>query len=492
MPEETLDSSDGPPGWSKLNGTFHPDKYTGSTYWIATNAIRAKELWDAGVDGSGVDVALIDSGVVPVDGLTYPGKVVNGPDFSFESQADHLQYLDTYGHGTHMAGIIAGRDDSGAIGDPDTFTGIAPGARIINVKVADATGGVDVTQVIAAIDWVVQHRTDNGLNIRVLNLSYGTDSGIDYEDSALAFAVEQAWEAGIVVVVAAGNDGNNAMLRDPATDPFIIAVGSADNNVTSTAADDSVNSFSNCGPGTNRNVDVVAPGTSVVSLRNPGSYADENHPDAGVDGRFFVGSGTSQAAAVVAGSVALLLDVHPGWDPDDVKTALTDNADPLNSAPVECQGAGMVDVAAAAAANLPNNTRQSFRGSSGDGPIEDVRGTNHVVHDGVALTGEQDIFGNPFDTYIWASLAASLDSWDGGMWNGASWSGASWSGASWSGASWSGASWSGASWSGASWSSIEWSGASWSGASWSGASWSGASWSGASWSGDVWMGLSWN
>ncbi len=109
-------------------------------------------------------------------GLNAPGKVINGPDLSLESQDPSLQYLDTNGHGTFMAGLIAGND-----GQPGGYRGVAPDARIVSLKVGVADGGVDVSQVIAAIDWVVQHRNDNGMNIRVINLSYGTNSTQTYK-----------------------------------------------------------------------------------------------------------------------------------------------------------------------------------------------------------------------------------------------------------------------------------------------------------------------
>jgi serine protease AprX len=175
------------------------NEYNGSMYWVAQEATGAAEFWNDGYIGTGVDVAVIDSGVLPVQGLTYPGKVINGPDLSFESQAENLIYMDTFGHGTHMAGIIAGRDDGADTvqrGEEANFLGMAPGARIVNVKVADSAGAVDATQVIAAIDWIVQHRSDNGMNIRVLNLSYGTDGSQNSTVDPLAQAVERAWESG--------------------------------------------------------------------------------------------------------------------------------------------------------------------------------------------------------------------------------------------------------------------------------------------------------
>jgi serine protease AprX len=469
-----------------LNGV-PPGQYSGSMAWITNQITGADEFWRAGFTGAGVDVALIDSGVVPVDGLTWPGKVINGPDLSFESQADNLRYLDTFGHGTHLAGIIAGRDNA------DTqFSGMAPGARLVNIKVADSHGAVDVSQVIAAIDWVVQHRNDNDMNIRVINLAYGTDSVQPYQIDPLSHAVEMAWNAGIVVVVATGNDGNAMPLRNPAIDPFVLAVGAAENDSSQISG---VAPFSNCGT-SERFTDLVAPGRSILSLRNPGSYADEHFPEAAVDGTYFLGSGTSQAAAVVSGAVALLLEQRPELTPNQVKAMLMDNAEYVQSADFTCQGAGSLNLSSVIKARTPNtnSTNQTYEASNGTGSLEAARGSNHVYDEGVALEGEIDIMSSPWTGYcsVEGNTTTCLDTlWDGGDFNSASWSGASWSSASWSGASWSSASWSGASWSGASWSSKSWSSASWSGASWSGASWSSASWSGASWSGNTWAGLSW-
>ncbi|HVL32641.1 MAG TPA: S8 family serine peptidase [Actinomycetota bacterium] len=452
------------------------------------DAIGARALWDNGITGEGVDVALIDSGVVPVEGLTTPDKVINGPDISFDSQSPRMRHLDAFGHGTHMAGIIAGRD---AESGPGSFSGIAPGARILNVKVANAVGATDVSQVIAAIDWVVQHRTDNGLNVRVLNLAFGTDSLQDYVLDPLAYAAEVAWRKGIVVVVAAGNEGETRIgLSNPAFDPYLIAVGANDANGTPGVDDDSIPAWSGRGDGI-RNPDVVAPGRSVVSLRDPDSYIDHRYPEARVGERFFKGSGTSQAAAVVSGAAALLLEQRPELTPDQVKALLEASAHPLTLVPHELQGAGLIDVSTAAALPAPI-ALQAWPASKGTGSLEDARGSLHVELKGKMLRGEKDIFGKHFKSRTWAGASWSGASWSGGTWNGSDWTGSGWSGASWSGASWSGASWSGASWSGASWSGASWSGASWSGASWSGASWSGASWSGSSWYGASWSGASWS
>jgi serine protease AprX len=356
---------------------------------------------------------------------------------------------------------------------------MAPDARIVSIKIADAQGRTDVSQAIAAIDWVIQHKNANGMNIRVLNMSFGTDGVQSYQLDPLAYAAEQAWHKGIVVVVAAGNAGyGSAKLNNPAYDPYLIAVGGSDGLGTATTDDDVVPSWSSTGDGT-RNVDVVAPGQSVVSLRVPNSQLDAAYPEARTGERFFRGTGTSQSAAVVAGAAALLLEQRPGLTPDQVKALLMGSARQLPSASAAAQGAGLVDLAAASATATPT-TVQTWERSTGTGSLEKARGTHHVKHGNQELRGEQDFTGRNWNAGEFATkLRAAVNS--GTPLAGLSWSGLSWSGLSWSGLSWSGLSWSGLSWSGLSWSGLSWSGLSWSGLSWSGLSWSGLSWSGISW-----------
>ncbi len=159
----------------------------------AIGQIGADEMWAAGFTGDGIDVAIIDTGIAPVTELSTTDVFV-GPDLSFEGNIDDVAGLDTFGHGTHIAGIIAGRTPGAdpLAPRPDDFIGVAPDSRIVSVRVADNTGAADVSQVIAAIDWVVQNRNTGGLNIRVLNLSYNTDSTQHYIDDPLSRAVENA------------------------------------------------------------------------------------------------------------------------------------------------------------------------------------------------------------------------------------------------------------------------------------------------------------
>src|SRR3954469_23785270 len=226
---------------------YDPVTDKGSLYNVE-QAIGAQDLYAAGFTGKGVGVAIIDTGVAAVPGLT-SGNVVDGPDLSFDSQDPATAHVDGFGHGTHLASIIAGRDTPGTPAsylDASNWHGVAPDATLVNVKVGASDGAVDVSQVIAGIDWVVQHAGDN--HTRVINLSYGTDSVQSSMVDPLAFAVENAWEHGIVVVAAGGNDGDaSKTLANPASDPHVIAVGAMDDAGTASTADDTVPSWSTHG-----------------------------------------------------------------------------------------------------------------------------------------------------------------------------------------------------------------------------------------------------
>jgi serine protease AprX len=456
--------------------------YTGATAW-----------WNAGYTGDGVDVAVIDTGVSPVAGLDGPDKIINGPDLSLESQNPAFAHLDTNGHGTFMASLIAGHDPTltapYANAPASAYRGMAPDARIVALKVGVADGGVDVSQVIAAIDWVVQHKNDNGMNIRVLNLSYGTNASQSYMSDPLAYAVEQAWKAGIFVVVAAGNagftGGRGGSMVMPALDPFVLAVGASDSNGTGSMSDDKVTAFSSTG-NWKRHVDLVAPGSHLVGLRDPGSYVDQAHGSTGyVAPTLFRGSGTSESTALVSGAAALIIQQRPSITPGQLKLLLMNSTVTLGVSNI-WQGRGELDLTKALGASS-TQTDSWHMPSSGNGSLEQSRGTDHLTLNGVVLTGEQDIFGHSFNSSAMAAAEAAGTSWSGGSWNGNDWSGDGWGDdGSWEGNTWSGNSWSGNTWSGNTWSGNSWSGNSWSGNSWSGNSWSGNSWSGNSWSGDAW------
>ncbi len=233
--------------------------------------------------------------------------------------------------------------------------------------------------------------------------------------------------------------------------------------------------FSNEGtPG--RRVNLVAPGKSVASLRTPGSASDLDFPGARAGDRFVRGSGTSQAAAVVSGAVALLLEHRPDLTPDQVKDLLVRTAARMRTPTPRARGAGQLDVKRAKETPAEAVT-QVHSPASGTGSLEGSRGSEHVEdEEGAPLEGERDIFGMPLDGASWATASGEGRSWDGGFWNGSEWTGSCLCSQTWSGSSWSARRWSGQTWSARRWSGEEWSARRWSARRWSGMTWDSDGW----------------
>src|SRR5262245_36773887 len=377
---------------SAASGPNYDPNIDGYSMKAISENTGATEFWNQGFTGAGIDVAVIDTGVSPVDGLATPNKIVYGPDLSLESQSPQLRNLDTNGHGTFIAGLIAGKG-SGltapyANAPATAYRGVAPDARIVSLKVGTADGGVDVSQVIAAIDWVVQHAHDPGFNIRVISLSYGTNSTQAYGIDPLAYAVEQAWKKGIVVVAAAGNTGyqrgkNAPGLADPAYDPYAIGVGGIDTLGTAKLDDDRVGSYSassaGCAGTSCKDPDFVAVGSHLQGLRVPNSFTDVSHPEGLIDDRYFRGSGTSEATAFTSGVVALILQKFPSLTPDQVKRFIQDNAKKLAGCDDNGQGKGEINLAGMATKGQPGAFSQKFPNATGNGSLELSRGSDHVT-----------------------------------------------------------------------------------------------------------------
>jgi len=295
-----------------------------STADVTAEAIGADQVWAGvgtlrGARGRGIGVALIDSGIDQRH-AALRGRVSATVDFTGGDGVDR------FGHGTHVAGLIAGREGGG----PETagYRGIAPGAHLINLRVLGDDGSGYASSVIEAIDWAIEHREAH--NIRIVNLSLGAPVLQPFRDDPLCEAVERAVAAGMVVVAAAGNfglttDGRRIMggITSPANDPSVITIGALDTKGTAVRSDDSVARFSSRGPTMYDLVlkpDLVAPGTRVVSAEAAGSYLAAQYPARHAAGSgehaYIELSGTSMAAGVVSGAVALLLEQRPRrWPP---------------------------------------------------------------------------------------------------------------------------------------------------------------------------------
>lgn len=413
---------------------------------LAPRVVEAPKAWSTGLSGRGVTVALLDTGVADLPDLAgrlVPVKDDDGRTASCYDLSGEGHCGDSYGHGTFIAGLIAG-NGSASRGTP---IGAAPEANVLSVKVAGASGAADVSTVLAGIQWVVSFR--DTYDVRVLNLSLGTDSTQSWKDDPLNYAVEKAWEAGILVVVAAANNGPApGTIAKPGDDPWVLTVGAVDSNGTSRLGDDRVPDFSSRGPTRDgiAKPDLVAPGAHVLSLRSPGSTIETKYPTSGT-GPYRTGSGTSMAAGVASGAAALVLQAHPDLTPDRLKHALRSAAQPVASSDPSLVGAGLIDAFGTATKPAPGSANAGLQRSSGLGDLGLSRGSLQMRT------------ADPLQTVMSGRQTAQLLLWDPasltGVWTAPTWytsvnSTAGWNTAYWYGGEFNGHNWTGHNWTGAS------------------------------------------
>ena len=279
-----------------------------------------------------VSIAILDTGVAPVDDL----RLLANVDFVNRRQHPY----DDNGHGTHVAGIAAG---NGARSN-GRHMGVAPGAGIVAIKVLDEAGRGNAADALAGMQWII----DNGAryNIRVANLSIGTlDTG---SADPLVKVVEAAWDAGIVMVVAAGNNGPaKQSITSPGTSRKVITVGASDDHNLVDIAGNSLKNFSGRGPTLECVVkpDIVTPGCGIIStLSNSPEMSEARLKKLKIVDDFYVKmSGTSMASPRIAGAVALMLSKNPNLSPDEVKIRLKNSAANLHLSPNR-QGWGLLDI----------------------------------------------------------------------------------------------------------------------------------------------------
>ena len=332
---------------------------------VAYPAVKADIAYkDFGLDGSGVGVAVVDTGIAWHPDLVRTGT--NNTNITEIEIVGHEGGLaDYYGHGTHVAGIIAGNGaSSSSVNSYRTFKGIAPNVKLYSIRALYPNGTGYTSDIISGINWAVQYQRQ--YNIRVMNLSLGHPVYESYPNDPLCLAVRAAYNAGIAVVVAAGNNGavgtGFGTIDSPGNEPSAITVGAMDDSRTVTTTDDVLAWYSSKGPTLIDHVvkpDLVAPGTTIVSLRDAGSYLDTTYhqftltlgsysypTNSTQDGVYYSLSGTSMAAPFVTGAAALMAQKDPTLNPATIKARLMASA-VKDTQLIFQTGAGELDVDAA-------------------------------------------------------------------------------------------------------------------------------------------------
>jgi serine protease AprX len=359
--------------------------------------------------GAGVRVAVLDTGVSDTPALNREsGRLVDAVDVSTGEQRTGGTYTDGYGHGTFMADLIAGGSVRGTHGDA---IGIAPGATVLVVRVARRSGSTSLSKVLGGLDWIASHADE--VDVANLSLSHSRPQRA-YGPDPLTAAVEAVRDAGVTVVVSAGN--KRGTVGDPGFDPKVLTVGAADldtGRVAAFSGSDVVQGM--------RKPELVASGVDVLGLLPEGSVLESDPGTRHLAHGLFRGSGTSQATAITSGLAALFLASNPSASPTQVKASLVCAARDLRG---KRDGAGLVSA------------------------------TTEICSDaeGQALDGSGDATGEVgFDASAWAASAWAGSTWTASSWAASSWAASSWAGSSWAASSWAASSWAASSWAGESW-----------------------------------------
>jgi serine protease AprX len=366
--------------------------------------IRSSELWNTAskLQGKGVTIALVDSGIIKTKDIEK--RVRTNVNFN----ADYHDGSDRYGHGTYVAGIIAGNGSSSG----NKYMGVAPRADLVNIRVANDEGMCYESDIIDSLQWIYSNKSK--FNIRVVNLSLNSSVAQSYHNSPLDAAVEILWFNGIVVVVSAGNNGS-ATLFPPANDPFVITVGATDDKGTLSTADDTVATFSAYGVTGNGSVkpDLVSPGRRIIGVlpENSKLKISIDHPANRLDATYFKMSGTSVSAPMVSGAVALLLQDEPTLTPDMVKyrLKLTANKNWPGYNP-GTSGAGYLDIYAAV---YGSSTASANTG---------------IIASQLLSTGS--------DPITWGSVGWNSVGWNSVGWNSVGWNSVGWNSVGWNSDFW--------------------------------------------------------
>lgn len=300
---------------------------------LASKTVNSPSLWNNNVTGENITVAILDTGIYNHPDLQ--GRIIGFKDCINKKKSPY----DDNGHGTHVAGDVASNGSK----SNNRYRAPAPEANLVGVKVLNRLGHGNLSVVIEGIDWCIKHK--NSLGIRIINMWLGSKAIQSYSEDPVCEAVEKAWKSGIIVCVAAGNEGPESQtINSPGIDPMVITVGATDDMNTVSINDDNVANFSSRGPtidGLDK-PDIVAPGTDVISLRSPVSFLDKQSKSSRIGQWYLSLSGTSMATAICCGVIAQILQIHSDMSPDDIKNLIKSKANTLHLNP-HIQGEGIID-----------------------------------------------------------------------------------------------------------------------------------------------------
>lgn len=314
-----------------------PPAYATPDDFFYSRVVGASELHARDIRGHGVTIAVLDSGLYPHPDLTQTPAGIGKIPIFYDAMADRtinepIDMTDESGHGTHMISAIAHRREApqSESSNNTSYRGVAPDARIVPVKVFPKEGSGDFLDIIRGIQWVVDHRIT--YNISILNLSLAAQPRFFYWDDPINQAVLKAWQAGITVVTAAGNEGADwSTVGSPGNNPYVITVGALTDSWTPLdRTDDYIPDFSSRGPTPASHIkpDIVAPGGHITGIVPLNSTMARDNPHFFLQNGYFVSTGSSQAAAIVSGIAALLLELDPTLTNDDIKCMLMSSAEP--------------------------------------------------------------------------------------------------------------------------------------------------------------------
>ncbi len=459
-------------------------------------AVGAPAAWDEGFDGTGIGVAVVDTGIT--GSADFVGNTYSSSDDTSGAQggnrivanvavnASATTTNDGFGHGTHIAGIVGG-DGSLLSGK---YIGIAPGTSLINVKVADDTGAASLGDVIAGMEFVYTNAA--AYNIKVVNLSLNSTVAQSYKTDPLCAAAEALWFKGVFVVAAAGNGGADSVGYCPGNDPFVMTVGGIDDRGTNNTSDDVLASWSSYGTTQDGFVkpELLAPGANIISDMDSQSLLYQQHPSHIVDNYYFSMSGTSMSAGVMSGVAALAFQAHPMWTPGQMKCTLINTSRPLaTNASLRVPQAG-----SAVSQSTPTcNSDAGIAPSLGFARIMKVGAIEWVLSQPSPTNAALSIGLDPTTLGIdLSSVTASTEDWSSDEWDSITWDSIKWDSIKWDAIKWDSIKWDSIKWDSIKWDSLTSDGVNFNAITWSSIKWDSIKWDSITWSSIKWDSITWD